>query len=84
MGWQPHAARLSAWRFRKHSIELMEQMAPHFAAENKLIAMVKQGRAQLEEMWARERQEQAAQRARTGWHAPAAKAASGGEDERES
>ncbi len=84
MGWQPHAARLSAWRFRKHSIALMEQMAPHFADENKLIAMVKQGRAQLEEMWARERQEQAAQRARTGWHAPAAKAASGGEDERES
>jgi glutathione-regulated potassium-efflux system ancillary protein KefC len=70
MGWQPHAARISAWRFRKHSIELMEQMAPHFADESKLIALAKQGRTQLEEMWARERQEQAAQHTRVGW-APA-------------
>ena len=29
MGWQPHAARTQALRFRRHSIELLEQMAPH-------------------------------------------------------
>jgi hypothetical protein len=30
-------------------------MAPHYGDEGKLIAIAKQGRAQLEESWARER-----------------------------
>ena len=34
--------------------------------------MAKQGRAQLEEMWARERAENAAARARAGWQSPGA------------
>ena len=34
--------------------------------------MSKQGRAQLEEMWARERAEQHARHARAGWHDPGA------------
>ncbi|MFN7724786.1 MAG: glutathione-regulated potassium-efflux system protein KefC [Rubrivivax sp.] len=69
MGWEPHAARTSAWRFRRHSIELMDRMAPHSNDEQQLIALAKQGRQQLEEMWARERAESAAQRARAagGW-----------------
>ncbi len=75
LGTEPHAARLQAHRFRRHSIELMEQMAPHFADEGKLIALAKQGRQQLEELWARERAQNAVQRAQAGWHAP------GGEDE---
>jgi glutathione-regulated potassium-efflux system ancillary protein KefC len=70
MGWQPHAARNSALRFRRHNIELVNAMAPHFGDESKLIAIAKQGRQQLEEQWARERAEHAAQRAREGWHAP--------------
>jgi glutathione-regulated potassium-efflux system ancillary protein KefC len=74
MGWQPHAARTQAWRFRRHSIELLEKMAPHRGDEQKLISVAKQGRAQLEELWSRERAErsvQAAQAARAGWQAPA-------------
>jgi glutathione-regulated potassium-efflux system ancillary protein KefC len=80
MGWQPHAARTQAWRFRKHSIELLEKMAPHRSDEQKLISVAKQGRAQLEELWSRERAErsvQAAQAARAGWQAPAAEASDG-------
>ncbi len=69
MGWHPHAARNQALRFRRHSIELLEQMAPHQADEKKLIAIAKRGRQQLEEMWSRERAERAEQAARAGWHA---------------
>jgi glutathione-regulated potassium-efflux system ancillary protein KefC len=77
MGWQPHTARNQALRFRRHSIELMERMAPHQGDEKKLIAIAKQGRRQLEEMWSRERAERAASPAHGGWHAPDAEAAPG-------
>jgi glutathione-regulated potassium-efflux system ancillary protein KefC len=66
MGWQAHAARNQALRFRRHSIELMEQMAPHRGDEKQLIALAKQGRQQLEDMWSRERQLRHEQRARRG------------------
>ena len=69
VGWQPHAARTQALRFRQHSIELMKTMAPHRDDEKKLIAAAKQGRFQLEETWARERAEQKLQSQRLGWHA---------------
>jgi glutathione-regulated potassium-efflux system ancillary protein KefC len=71
LGVERHAARTQAMRFRRHSIELIEQMAPHHADEQRLIAISKQGRAQLEAMWAREREEaaQAAARRAAGWQA---------------
>ena len=67
MGWQPHTARNQALRFRQHTIELIEQSAPHLADEQTLIALAKQGRQQLEQMWAQERAQQAALRNRRGW-----------------
>jgi glutathione-regulated potassium-efflux system ancillary protein KefC len=70
LGWHAHEARAQAWKFRRHSIELIEQMLPHLGDEGKLIAVAKQGREQLESMWAREREEQTAARARHGWHDP--------------
>ena len=70
LGWQPHAARNQALRFRRHSIELMERMAPHFNDEKQLIAISKQGRQQLEEMWAAERRDAESQRRAARWHAP--------------
>ena len=73
MGWEPHAARQSAARFRRHNLELVNAMAPHFADESKLIAIAKQGRQQLEALWARERAAQAAQRTREGWQTPTAR-----------
>ena len=68
MGWQPHAARTQALRFRQHSIELMKVMAPDVDDEKKLIAVAKQGRAQLQDTWAREHAERKSQSQRPGWH----------------
>jgi glutathione-regulated potassium-efflux system ancillary protein KefC len=67
MGWQRHTARNQALRFRQHSIELMQRMAPHFGDEKKLIALSKQGREQLEAQWAAERAEQRQRHTREGW-----------------
>ena len=57
MGWQAHAARTQALRFRRHSIEILHQMAPHQGDQKKLISIAKLGRQQLEEVWSRERAE---------------------------
>ncbi|WOB07177.1 glutathione-regulated potassium-efflux system protein KefC [Piscinibacter gummiphilus] len=65
LGWQPHQARNLALRFRKHSIELLEEMRLHQENEDQLIAVAKQGRQQLEQLWAKEREE-AQTRKRTG------------------
>jgi glutathione-regulated potassium-efflux system ancillary protein KefC len=70
MGYEPHQARTQALRFRRHSIDLLERMAPHFQDEAKLIAITKQGRAQLEELWAAERLARG-QRRPAGWDRPA-------------
>ncbi|WP_395703942.1 glutathione-regulated potassium-efflux system protein KefC [Aquabacterium sp.] len=69
LGWQPHSARTQALRFRAHNIELVDQMAPHLGDEQKLIALAKAGRQQLEQLWAQERADAAAQRNRQGWQA---------------
>ena len=55
LGWSADAAQGQAQRFRQHTIDLIEQMAPHFGDEQKTIDVARQGRAQLEQMWARER-----------------------------
>ena len=51
--------------FRRHNLELFEQLHPHYRDRAKLISVVKQGRAQLDEQMARER-EISAQRAGGG------------------
>ena len=66
MGWQAHAARTQALRFRQHSIELLHQMAPHQGDEKKLIAVAQQGRRELEELWQRERAERAQRQVNRG------------------
>jgi len=67
MGWEPHAARTQALRFRRHSIELMQRMAPHSGDEKRLIALAKEGRQQLEAQWAQER---AQRQGRGDWQPP--------------
>jgi glutathione-regulated potassium-efflux system ancillary protein KefC len=42
--------------FRTHNLELLEQMHPHYKDRTKLINVVKQGREQLAEQMARERE----------------------------
>jgi glutathione-regulated potassium-efflux system ancillary protein KefC len=67
MGWQRHQARNLALRFRRHNIELLEEMALHRTDEAKLIAVAKQGRQQLEQLWAKEREEAQERKQRSGW-----------------
>jgi glutathione-regulated potassium-efflux system ancillary protein KefC len=55
LGLQPHAARQQAWRFRRHNIEQLEQWLPLQDDSGALIAAAKQGRQQLEALWAEER-----------------------------
>jgi glutathione-regulated potassium-efflux system ancillary protein KefC len=57
LGYPPHEARRQAMRFRRHNFALFEKMYPHHKDRAKIIAVVKQGRAQLEEQMARERAE---------------------------
>jgi glutathione-regulated potassium-efflux system ancillary protein KefC len=62
LGQPPHEARRLAMRFRRHNLELFEQMYPNRKDRSKLISVAKQGRRQLEEQMAREREEAAARR----------------------
>ncbi len=67
LGQPPHEARQAAMRFRQHNLALFEQMYPHRKDRSKLIAVATQGRLQLEEQMAQER-EQLVQRRPAGWH----------------
>jgi glutathione-regulated potassium-efflux system ancillary protein KefC len=72
LGWQPHQARTLALRFRRHNIAQLEKTVPHWKDQTKLIAAAKQGRQQLEELFAQERKEAEERRVRAGWANPTA------------
>lgn len=57
LGFAPHEAREHAMRFRRHNLELFEKMYLHHKDRAKLIAVAREGRQQLEEQMAREREE---------------------------
>ncbi len=57
LGNSASEAENTANQFRTHNLELFEQLHPHFQDRAKLIAVVKQGREQLEAQMARERLE---------------------------
>ncbi len=59
LGHAPEDAKQSALRFRQHNLDLFEQLYPHHKDRARVIATVKQGRAQLEAQMAQERQQQA-------------------------
>jgi glutathione-regulated potassium-efflux system ancillary protein KefC len=67
LGWERHQARTLALRFRRHNIEQLFAMAPHRKDEAKLISVAKQGRQQLEELFAQERDEAAKRKVTGGW-----------------
>jgi glutathione-regulated potassium-efflux system ancillary protein KefC len=67
LGWQPHQARNLALRFKRHNLVQLDKMAPLWKDEDKLIAAAKQGRQQLEELFAQERGEAAQRRVKAGW-----------------
>ncbi len=66
LGYPPSEARRQALRFRRHNFALFETMYPHHRDRAKVIAVVKQGRAQLEQQMARERADHEEQRSRNG------------------
>ena len=61
LGHSPEDAGASAQRFRAHNLALFEKLHPHFRDQAKLIAVIKEGRTQLEEQMAQERAERNAQ-----------------------
>ena len=67
LGWQPHQARNLALRFRRHNVAQLAALAPHRKDEARLIAAAKQGRQQLEELFAIEREQATRRQARAGW-----------------
>ena len=67
LGWERHQARTLAMRFRRHNVAQLGKMGPHRKDEAKLIAVAKQGRQQLEALFAQERDEAATRDARVGW-----------------
>jgi glutathione-regulated potassium-efflux system ancillary protein KefC len=71
LGWERHQARTLALRFRRHNIDQLAQMAPHRKDEARLIKAAKQGRQQLEELFAQERDAAAARQLRSGWSSEA-------------
>jgi glutathione-regulated potassium-efflux system ancillary protein KefC len=62
LGHSPENASQSATRFRQHNLELFEQLYPHYKDRAKVIAVVKQGREELEQQMAKEREQLALQR----------------------
>ncbi len=67
LGWLPHQARTLALRFRRHNVEQLLKMAPHRHDEARLISTAKQGRQQLEELFAQERDAAARRGRHAGW-----------------
>ncbi len=67
LGWEPHQARTLALRFRRHNVRQLELMAPHRKDEARLIAAAKQGRQQLEELFALERAQAKERQSQVGW-----------------
>ena len=56
LGFDADAADQSVARFRQHNLELFEKLHPHYKDSAKLIAVARQGRRQLEEQMAQERE----------------------------
>jgi glutathione-regulated potassium-efflux system ancillary protein KefC len=79
LGWLPHQARQLAMRFRRHAVEQVERMYPHHRDEQALVSMARQGRQQLEELFAQERQALRQRRPERGW-GPGGAAGSGHRD----
>ncbi|MCE4554797.1 glutathione-regulated potassium-efflux system protein KefC [Pelomonas cellulosilytica] len=68
-GMEPHAARRQAMRFRRHNVDVLNQMVPLQGDENALIAAAKLGRQQFEQQMAAERDADERRRhvRHTGW-----------------
>lgn len=64
MGQSPTRAQEMTRRFREHNITLADRMYPHHKDRAKMVAVAREGRAQLAEQMAKERQEHTEREAR--------------------
>ena len=64
MGQSPTLAQEMTRRFREHNIALADRMYPHHKDRAKMVAVAREGRAQLAEQMAKERQEHTEREAR--------------------
>jgi len=64
MGQSPTRAQEMTRRFREHNITLVDRMYPHHKDRAKMVAVAREGRAQLAEQMAKERQEHTEREAR--------------------
>ena len=64
MGQSPTRAQEMTRRFREHNITLADRMYPHHKDRAKMMAVAREGRAQLAEQMAKERQEHTEREAR--------------------
>ena len=67
LGFERHQARNLALRFRRHNLEQLQESAPHFRDESRLIAMSKIGRQQMEQFMTDERARKDSRRQASGW-----------------
>ncbi len=74
LGWDVAPAQALAQRFRQFNIEQLVAMAPHFRDEARVIAAAKQGRQQLEQLFALEREQARQRQTNSSGNGPAAPA----------
>ena len=61
-------ARELANLFRRHNVAITESMIPHFDDDERLVSASKQGRDELEQQIARDRQKFDEEHSSKGWH----------------
>lgn len=68
LGLAPYRARELSEAFRRHNVATLAQMQSHFHDEEKLVAIAKSGREELEENLRRDREAQQERDRSDGWH----------------
>ncbi len=68
LGFDRFRARDMANIFRRHNISVTEAMIPHFDDDDRLVSAAKAGRDELEQQFAKDRQQFENEHSSKGWH----------------
>ena len=68
MGFDRFRARDMANIFRRHNVNITEAMIPHFEDDERMVSAAKAGRDELEEQFAKDRQQFEREHSSKGWH----------------
>jgi glutathione-regulated potassium-efflux system ancillary protein KefC len=68
LGFDRFRARDMANIFRRHNISVTEAMIPHFDDDDRLVSAAKAGRDELEQQFAKDRQQFEQEHSSKGWH----------------